>query len=176
MVAELVLSAKASRRRLHELAMCQETVMIHFRASKGVPLRVEFDKVRGQLNEKVLLVTKNHHNMHDGSARQPGCPVRRRLHELAMCQETVMIYFRASKGVPLRVEFDKARGQLNDKLLLVTKNHHSLQGGRARTFCQSCQATIARACHVPGDGRDTFPREQRCSLEGGIRQSGRSTK
>ena len=102
MVAELVRPAKAARRRLHELAMCQETVVIHFRASKGVPLRVEFDKARGQLDDKLLLVTKNHHNMHGGRART----ARRRLHELAMCQETVVIYFRASKGVPLRVEFD----------------------------------------------------------------------
>ena len=34
---------------------------MYFSASKGLSLVAEFDKVRGQFPEKVLLTTKNHH-------------------------------------------------------------------------------------------------------------------
>ena len=37
---------------------CLETAVIYFSASKGVSLVAEFDKVRGQFPEDVLLTTK----------------------------------------------------------------------------------------------------------------------
>ena len=98
--------------------------MIYFSASRHVSLVAEFDKVRGQLPEKVLLNTKNHHICVVAELVQPANSGGRRLHELATCLETVMIYFRASKGISLVAEFDKVRGQFPEKVLLTTKNHH----------------------------------------------------
>ena len=82
--------------------------MIYFSASTGVSLVAEFDKVRGQFPEKVLLTTENHHIcMVAELVQKPANSARRRSHELVTCQETAVIYFRASRGVSLVAEFDK---------------------------------------------------------------------
>ena len=83
--------------------------MIYFNASKGVSLTVEFDKVSGQLHEKVLLTTVIHHNHIFMVAElvRPTSSARRRLRELVTYQEIVVIYFTPSKGVSLIAEFDK---------------------------------------------------------------------
>ena len=89
--------------------------MIYFTPSKRVFLTAEFDKVRGQFPEKVLLTTKNHHIFMVVELVRPASSAGRRLHELATCLETVVIYFRASKGISLVAEFDKVRGQFPEK-------------------------------------------------------------
>ena len=43
------------------LAVCLQTVVIYFSASKGVSVVAEFDKVRGPFPEQVLQTTENHH-------------------------------------------------------------------------------------------------------------------
>ena len=81
--------------------------MIYFSASQGVSLVAEFDKVRGQFPDKLLLTTENHHICMVAELVRPANSGGRRLHELVTCLETVMIYFRASKGISLVAEFDK---------------------------------------------------------------------
>ena len=98
--------------------------MIYFSASNGVSLIAQFDKVRGQLPEKVLLTTQNHHMCMVAELVRPTSSAVQRLRELATCQETVVIYFSASNGVSLAAEFDKVRGHFAEKVLLTTKNHH----------------------------------------------------
>ena len=115
MVAELVRPTFSARRQLHELVTCRETVTIYFSASTCVSLVAEFDKVRGQFPEKVLLTTKNHHIFMVVELVRPASSAGRRLHELVTCLETVVIYFRASKGISLVAEFDKVRGQFLKK-------------------------------------------------------------
>ena len=46
---------------------------------------------------------------------RPASSAWRRLHELATSQETVVIYFSASKRVSLVAEFDKVRGPFSEK-------------------------------------------------------------
>ena len=115
MVAELVRPANSAAQRLHELVTCQETVVIYFSACKGVSLAAEFDKVRGQFPEKVLLTTENHHVFMVTELVRPTSSAAQRLHELVTWLETVVIYFSASKGVSLVAEFDKVRGQFLKK-------------------------------------------------------------
>ena len=88
--------------------------MIYFSASKGVSLVAEFDKVRGQFPEKVLLTTENHHIFMVAELVRPANSAAQRLHELVTCQEMVVIYFSASKGLSV-AEFDKVRGQFLKK-------------------------------------------------------------
>ncbi len=111
MVVELVRPANSARRRLHELATHQEVVRIYFRASRGVSLVAEFDKVRSPFTEKLLLTTENHHIDMVVELVRPANFARRRLHELATCPEVFRIYFRASRDVFLVAVFDKERSQ-----------------------------------------------------------------
>ena len=94
---------------------------MHFSAGRGVSLVAEFDKVRGQFPENVLLTTKNHHIGMVAELVQPANSAGRRLHELATCLETVVIYFSAGRGVSLVAEFDKVRGPFPENVLLTTK-------------------------------------------------------
>ena len=94
--------------------------MIYFSASRSVSLVAEFDKVRGQFAGKVLLTTENHHRCMIVELARPANSAWRRLHELVTCQETVDIYFSASRSVSLVAEFDKVRGQFPEKVLLTT--------------------------------------------------------
>ena len=55
---------------------------------------------------------------------RPAPSAAERLYELAPCQETVVVYFCASKGVSLAAEFDKVRGLFPENVLLATENHH----------------------------------------------------
>ena len=55
------------------------------REHKGVSLIAEFDKVRGQFPEKVLLTTANHHICMVAELVRPASSARRRLHELVTC-------------------------------------------------------------------------------------------
>ena len=105
---------------------------------------------------------------------RPASSAAERLHELVTCLETVVIYFSASKGISLVAEFDKVRGQFPEKVLLTTENHHIVMVAELVWLYLISPATIARACHMPGDGRDIFQHEQRCLLGSGIRQSVRS--
>ena len=52
----------------------------------------EFDKVRGQFSEKLLLTTKYHHICVVAELARPDSSAAERLHELATCLETVVIY------------------------------------------------------------------------------------
>ena len=107
MVAELVRPVSSGQRRLHVLTTSPEAVVIYFSASKGVSLVVEFDKVRGQFREKLLLTTENHHIFMVAELVRPANSAAERLHELVTCQETVRIYSGRSKGVSLIAGFDK---------------------------------------------------------------------
>ena len=147
--------------------------MIYFSAGIGVSLAAEFDEVRGQFPENVLLTTKNHHIGMVTELVQPANSAGRRLHELATCPETVVIYFSASRGVSLVAEFDKVRGQFPEKVLLTTEIHRFMVAELMRPNLLS-PATITRACHVLGDGRDIFQRGHRCLLGSRIRRSARS--
>ena len=51
---------------------------------------------------------------------QPANSGGRRLHELATCLDTVVIYLSASKDVSLAEELDKVRGQFLENVLLTT--------------------------------------------------------
>ena len=62
--------------------------------------------------KKLLLTTENHHICMVAELIPPASSAAERLHELVTWQETVVIYFSASKGVSLVAEFDKVRGQL----------------------------------------------------------------
>ena len=97
---------------------------MYFSASNGISLVAEFDKVRGPFSEKLLLTTENHHICMVDELVRPVHSAAATLHELATCQETVVMYFSASKGVSLVAEFDKVRGPFSEKLLLTTENHH----------------------------------------------------
>ena len=101
-----------------------EDRLIYFSASIGLSLMAEFDKVRGQFPEKLLLITENHHILMVAELVRPVNSAAERLHELTICQETAVIYFSASIGLSLMAEFDKVRGQFPEKLLLITENHH----------------------------------------------------
>ncbi len=57
--------------------------MIYFSASRGVSLTAEFDKVRGQLPEKVLLTTENHHILMVAELVRSANSARRRLYCLS---------------------------------------------------------------------------------------------
>ena len=72
---------------------------MYFTPSKRVFLTAEFDKVRGQFPEKVLLTTENHHIFMVAELVRPASSAAERLHELVTCQETVVEYFSASRGV-----------------------------------------------------------------------------
>ena len=80
MVAELVRPVHSAAAMLHELATCQETVVMYFSASTGVSLVAEFDQVRGQFPEKVLLTTENHHICMVAELVRPANSGWRRLH------------------------------------------------------------------------------------------------
>ena len=105
-VAELVRPVNSAAERLYELATCRETVVIYFSASRGVSLVAELDKVRGQFSEKVLLTTKKRHICMVAELVRPAHSAAERLYELITCQETVVIYFSASRGVCLVAEYD----------------------------------------------------------------------
>ena len=84
------------------------------------------------------------------------------------------MYFSASRHVSLVAEFDKVRGQFSEKVLLITENHHIFMVAELMRPNLLSPAMVTHACHVLGDGRDVFQREQTCLLESGIRQSVRS--
>ena len=138
--------------------------MIYFSASRGVSLIAEFDKVPGPFSEKVRLTTEIHHICMVAELVRPDSSAAERLHELATCLETVVVYFSTSRGVSLVAAFDKVRGQFPEKVLLTTENHHIVMVAElVWLYLLSC-GTIARACHMPGDGRDISQHEQRCLL------------
>ena len=58
-------------------------------------LVAELDQVRGQFPEKVLLTTENHNIFMVAELVRPASSAAERLHELATCLETVVIYFSA---------------------------------------------------------------------------------
>ena len=126
---------------------------MYFSASKGVSVVAEFDKVRGQFPEKVLLTTENHNIFMVAELVRPASSPAERLHELATCLETVVIYFSTSKGVSMAVEFGKVRSQFLKNAADQRKSPPIHGGDRARMACQLSPATITRACHIPGDGR-----------------------
>ena len=70
-------------------------VVIYFSASRGVSLIAEFDQVRGQFPESVLLTTENHNICMVAELVRPASSAAERLHELVTCLETVVIYFSA---------------------------------------------------------------------------------
>ena len=80
--------------------------------------------MRAQFPEKVLLTTENHHICMVAELVRPASSAAERLHELVTCQETVVMYFSASKGVSVVAEFDKVRSPFPEKVLLTTDNHH----------------------------------------------------
>ena len=63
----------------------------------------------------MLLTTENHHIFMVAELVRPANSAAQRLHELVTCQEMVVIYFSASKGVSSVAEFDKVRGQFLKK-------------------------------------------------------------
>ena len=69
------------------------------REHKGLSFIAEFDKLRGQFPEKVLLTTANHHICLVAELVRPAKSAAERLYELTTCQETVAIYFSASTKV-----------------------------------------------------------------------------
>ena len=88
---------------------------MYFSSSKRVSVVAKSDKARGQFSENVLLTSENHHICMVAGLVRPANSAQRRLHELATCEEKVVMYFSASTGISLEAESDKARGQFPEK-------------------------------------------------------------
>ncbi len=120
------------------------------------------------------MTTENHHMCMVAELVRPANSDGRRLHELATCLEKAVINFSASKGVSLVTEFDQVRGQFPEKVLLTTENHHICTVVELVRPANLSPTMVTLACHMSGEGRDKFQREQRCLLGNRIRPSARS--